>query len=173
MDPYVGQLMLVGFNFPPKGWAYCAGQLLPLSQNTALFSLLGTYYGGDGRTTFALPNMMANCGIGQGQSAGLSQYVIGETGGTASVTLISQTVPPHTHSLLTAGGKPKESTPVGNAIADTAEAGLVFTGTTTPVTPMSTVAVSTQPGNQPHNNMMPYLALNWVIALQGVFPPRN
>jgi len=173
MNPYVGQLVLVGFNFPPRGWAYAAGQLMPIAQNTALFSLLGTFYGGDGRSTFGLPNLQGAVAIGQGQSPGLSQYVIGESGGSTTVTLNSQEVPPHTHALQTAGGKPNQSSPVANAVADAKETGSLFATATTPQAPMSASAVSTAGGNQPHNNMMPYVALNWIIALQGVFPPRN
>jgi microcystin-dependent protein len=173
MDPYVGQVMLVGFNFAPKGWAFAAGQLLPLSQNTALFSLLGTYYGGDGRSTFALPNLQGSVAIGQGQSPGLSPYSIGESGGTGTVTLLSSTVPPHTHGLQTAGGKPNQNSPVANAVADAKETGNLFATSATPVSAMYGSAVSFYGGSQPHNNMMPYLALNWVIALVGVYPPRN
>jgi microcystin-dependent protein len=172
-DPYVGQLMLVGFNFPPVGWAYAAGQILSISQNTALFSLLGTYYGGNGTSNFALPNLQGNLAIGQGQSAGLSMYSLGETGGTGTVTLTSQTVPAHTHALQCAGGKPKENTPLGNAVANAAEVGQLFSTSVTPVSPMSTSAVSFFGSGQPHTNMMPYLALNWVIALQGIYPTRN
>jgi microcystin-dependent protein len=173
MDPYVGQLIVAGFNFAPKGWATAAGQLLPISQNTALFSLLGTNYGGDGRSTFGLPNLQGCVAIGQGQGPGLSPYVLGQTGGTGTVTLTGQTVPAHTHPLQSAGGNPNQNSPVGNAVADAKQVGNLFATTTTPVTAMSASAVSFYGGNQPHNNLMPYLALNWVIAMQGVFPPRN
>jgi microcystin-dependent protein len=173
MDPYVGQVMLVGFNFAPRGWASAAGQTLSIQQNTALFSLLGTYYGGNGTTNFMLPNLQGNVAVGQGQGPGLSGYSIGETGGSVSVTLSSQNVPPHTHALQTAPGKANQNSPVGFAVADTKEAGNIYATSATPVTPMSTSAVNFYGGNQPHNNMMPYLALNWVIALQGVYPPRN
>jgi microcystin-dependent protein len=173
-SPFLGQLMLAGFNFAQVGWATATGQLLPISSNTALFSLLGTFYGGDGRSTFGLPNMQGNVAIGFGQSPGLSLYDIGETGGSQTVTLLQSEVPAHSHSVQGAGGKANGSTPVGNSLADAKEApGNLYSNATTPLVNMSTSAISSFGGSQPHNNMMPYLALNWVIAMQGIFPSRG
>ena len=169
MDVFVGSLMLVGFNFAPTDFALCQGQLLSISQNTALFSLLGTYYGGDGRSTFALPNLQGNLVVSQGQAPGLSNYVIGETGGSPTVQLTSATVPPHSHSVLAAKGGGTSTSPAGTALAETA----IYAA------PGAASAMNPQAlggpvgGGQPHNNMMPYLALNWVIALRGVFPSRS
>ena len=171
---FVGQLMLVGFNFPPLGWATTSGQLLPISQNTALFSLLGTFYGGDGRSTFGLPNLQGCVANSFGQGPGLSLYDQGETGGSSTVTLIASEVPAHTHALNTAAGKGNVSTPAGNSFVDAKEApGAMYSATTAPVVNMSTSAVTSFGGSQPHNNLMPYLVLNWVIAMQGIFPSRS
>jgi microcystin-dependent protein len=170
-DPFVGQLSLVGFNFAPKGWAIATGQLLPLSQNTALFSLLGTMYGGDGKSNFALPNLQGSAAIGFGQGPGLSLYTQGETGGSTTITLLASETPNHNHTANGAAGRGK-NTPVANAFADST-AGPVYSPSTSPLTPMSSAAIPPFGGNQPHNNMMSYQALNWIIALQGVFPPRG
>ena len=173
-DQFVGQLLLVGFNFAPYQWASAAGQLLPISSNTALFSLLGTFYGGDGRTNFALPNLQGAVALGIGQGAGLSDYQIGETGGTTTVSLNQSAVPAHNHLVQVSAGRGNQSNPVGNAVADAKDGpGNVYTTSPTPVATMSPTAVSSFGGGQPHNNLMPYQALNWIIALQGVFPPRS
>lgn len=172
-DPFVGEIRAVGFNFAPTGWALCNGQIMPISQNTALFSLLGTYYGGDGRTTFALPNLQGYAPMGQGNGAGLTPRVIGETGGEASVTLLQNQVPPHTHAAMNA--------PASNAMSP---ANAVFGGggrgkepayapMSGPTAQMSAQAVGMTGGNQPHNNLPPYLIMNFIIALQGVFPSRS
>ena len=171
MDPYVGQLSLVGFNFAPRGWATASGQLMAISQNTALFSLLGTFYGGDGRSTFGLPNLQDSVAVGFGQLAGGSYYNLGETGGSQTVTLLASETPNHTHNLLTAASG-KVAIPTNNSLAN-AKGESIYSTTTTPASNMSTNAVSTYGGGQPHNNMMPYQCLLWVIALQGVFPPRG
>jgi microcystin-dependent protein len=174
MDPFVGQLALVGFNFAPYGWQVAAGQLLPLSSNTALFSLLGTYYGGDGRTTFALPNLQGNVALGYGQGTGLSNYDLGQRGGSPSVTLLSSETPNHTHALMASGSRGNVAAPAGNSFSDAKEAGSLYTPTTTPATAMSASAVSTFPGgSQPHNNMMSFLGMYWIIAMVGVFPQRS
>jgi microcystin-dependent protein len=171
-DPFVGQLNLVGFNFAPTGWAIAAGQLLPLRQNTALFSLLGTMYGGDGISTFGLPNLQGRLALGFGQSPGFSLYVQGEVGGEPSVTLLPAQTPNHNHTANGAAGRGK-NTPVANAFADST-AGAVYSNSTSPLTAMSASAIPPfAGGNLPHNNMMPYQALNWIIALQGIFPPRS
>ena len=167
-DNFVGEIRLVGFDFAPKGWALCNGQLLPISQNTALFSLLGTFYGGDGRTNFALPNLQGMTPINQGQGAGLSDRPLGEIGGESAVTLTTAEIPSHTHGLLasaTAGTTPQ---PGGGTWAE--PRALVY-GTSTGVS-MNPGALAPV-GGQPHSNLAPYLTLNYVIALLGIFPARS
>jgi microcystin-dependent protein len=173
-DPFVGQLSLVGFNFAPVGWALAQGQLLPISQNTALFSLLGTFYGGNGTSTFALPNLQNSVAIGFGQGAGLSLYDIGEQGGSQTVTLLASETPLHTH---TASAKSLVKATVGQGPANNSFAemtpGNAYTTSTSQVAQMSPAAISTFGSSQPHNNMMPYLGMYWIIAMQGVFPARS
>jgi microcystin-dependent protein len=170
MDVFLGSLMLVGFNFAPTGFALCQGQLLSISQNTALFALLGTTYGGDGRSTFALPNLQGNLVVSQGQGPGLNLYSIGDTGGSANVTLTSSTVPPHSHSVLAAKGAGTTSSPAGTALAEAA----IYAAAGQASSPMNAQALGGPVGSgQPHNNMMPYLTLNWIIAMQGIFPSRG
>jgi microcystin-dependent protein len=171
-DQFVGQLALVGFNFAPVGWAQAAGQIMPISQNTALFSLLGTMYGGDGRSNFALPNLQGNVAIGFGQAPGLSNYVQGETGGSQTVTLTVNQTPIHTHTPSAREASATSSSAVGNFLANS-EGGNIYSTSTSPLTPLSPSAVQPYGGNQPHNNMMPYLGMYWIIALQGVFPARS
>ena len=169
---FVGALMLVPYNFAPTGYALCQGQLLPISQNTALFSLLGTYYGGDGKSTFALPNLSGSVAVGQGQGPGLTLREIGETGGEPTVTLITAEVPPHSHQLLAAKVAADVNTPGGNALA-TNTGTQFYSDQTSNLAGMSQSSLTPSGGGQPHNNMMPFQALNWIIALQGVFPPRS
>jgi microcystin-dependent protein len=171
-NPFIGQLTLVGFNFAPLGWALAAGQILPLSQNTALFSLLGTMYGGDGRSNFGLPNLQGNAAIGFGQSPGLSYYDQGEVGGTQAVTLLATETPSHGHTPMSVARPATQTVPGGNSFAESTS-GSVYSASASPLTPMSQSAISPFGGNQPHNNLMPYLGLNWIIALQGVFPARS
>jgi microcystin-dependent protein len=174
MEQFIGQLMLVGFNFAPYGWQFAAGQVLPIQQYAALFSLLGTYYGGNGTSNFQLPNLQGNVAIGFGLGAGLSSYDIGQSGGAQTVTLTASTVPPHAHSVKTASGIANQGTPQGNVLGDAKHAtGNLYTNVTTPVLNMAPQAVSSVGSNLPHNNMMPYLALNWVIAMTGVYPSRG
>jgi microcystin-dependent protein len=177
-NPFVGELRLVGFNFAPSGWALAAGQLLSLSQNTALFSLLGTNYGGNGTSNFGLPNLQGNIAVGFGQLAGGQQYVLGETGGQLTVTLTVNEVTPHTHTVNASTGR-LGTTPVNNAFGDSEPAptvGNVYYAEpppNPPLTNMAAAAVTSQGSNLPHDNSMPYQALNWVIALKGIFPSRN
>ena len=172
-DPFVAEIRIFGFNFPPKGWAFCNGQLLPLSQNTALFSLLGTTYGGDGKSTFALPDMQGSIPLHPGQGPGLSLYDLGQTGGSETVTLLESEIPAHTHAWrdhdidlgeLNAPSNTRSLAQSANSSIYTAAAKL---------TQMNFQALAVAGGDQPHNNMMPYLTLNFCIALQGVFPPRS
>ena len=168
MDPFIGELRCFGFGFAPNGWALCAGQLMSISQNTALFSLLGTMYGGNGQTTFGLPDLQGRIPMGMGQGAGLSGRTQGELGGTESVTLIGQQIPAHNHSVAgssTAAGKsPEASVPAFTA-------GGSSYGTTTDLT-MSPAMVGGGGGSQPHDNVQPYLVLNWCIATEGIYPSR-
>ena len=174
-EPYIGEIQLFGFNFAPRNWAVCNGALLAIQQNTALFSLLGTQYGGNGTTTFALPNLAARGACNQGQAPGLTPRVIGETFGEQSVTLTTADMPSHQHGLtLYAQPDPSKrgSSPVsGNAVASPA--------TSTPFVASGTAAafspnlISPTGGGQPHENQQPYLAVNFCVALQGVFPSFN
>ena len=176
-EPFVGEIEIFAFNFAPKGWALCQGQLLPISQNTALFSLLGTQYGGNGTTNFALPNLQGCIPNHQGQGPGLSQYVMGQTGGSTTATLTTQTIPAHTHTLpvTTVNGRVNTPTNVnvlGEVGGGRGGGGGSAYGTTT-LANMAAQTGNTAGGGQPHNNMAPYVVLNYCIALQGVFPARN
>ncbi len=172
-DPFVAEIRIFPFNFAPKGWAFCNGQLLPLSQNTALFSLLGTTYGGDGKSNFALPDLEGSAGMHPGQGPGLSLHDLGETGGSETVTLLESEIPAHTHSMrahdldlgeLNAPAPNRSLAKSANATAYGPAANLVG---------MAPQALPPAGGDLPHNNMQPYLTLNFCIALQGVFPPRG
>jgi microcystin-dependent protein len=171
-DPFVAEIRIFAGNFAPTGWALCNGQLLPISQNTALFSLLGTTYGGDGKTSFALPNLQGRAPMHPGQGPALSNRSLGESGGAESVALLPSEMPPHTHglSLAAVNAAATHPDPAGHLPAQTAEPGYCTTGT--PVDMAPNLLASTG-GSQPHNNLQPYLALNFIIALQGVFPPRS
>jgi len=189
-NPFVGQIFLLPFNFPPKGFAFCQGQLLPLAQNTALFSLLGTTYGGDGKTNFALPDLRGRVPIGEDQGPGLADYPLGQPGGAETVTLTGSQLPQHNHGVnigsLTAAARSRnavgnQQTPVGNIPAIDAASGPASYTNAAPDSnmPASTVALGGAPtaaasgGSLPHTNMQPSLTLNFCIALQGVFPPRS
>ena len=176
MDPFVAEIRIFPFNFAPKGWAFCDGQILPLSQNTALFSLLGTYYGGDGISTFALPNLQGSAPLQQGQGAGLSLCDQGEMGGETAVTLLTTEMPSHRHVPACLAGAGNLATPAGNVWASAkvgrqAENRYSASPGTSPS--MAVQAVAPAGGGLPHNNMPPYLVLNFCIALQGIFPPRS
>lgn len=171
MDPFVAEIRIFPFNFPPKGWAFCNGQILPLSQNTALFSLLGTTYGGDGKSNFALPNIQGNAVMHPGQGPGLSLHDLGEIGGTETVTLLESEIPSHTHSLMAATLNSQSTTPTNNSLGRGNPIRVYTASGVTANMAANTVNPSGQ--SQPHNNMMPYLAMNFCIALQGVFPPRQ
>jgi microcystin-dependent protein len=169
-DPFVAEIRVFPFNFAPTGWAFCNGQILPISQNTALFSLLGTVYGGDGKSTFALPNLQGSVPIHPGQGPGLSLYDLGQIGGSEFVTLLQSEIPAHSHGLMTAADDQYESNVATNT-ALTRSSLNIYSTTLTP-TMMAPQSLSPAGGSLPHNNMMPYLTLNFCIALQGVFPAR-
>jgi microcystin-dependent protein len=190
VDPFVAQILWFPFNFAPRGYAFCQGQILPISQNTALFSLLGTTYGGNGTSNFALPNLQGNVALGFGQGQGLSNYSQWEIGGSQALTLLTSNLPLHTHPVTSApgastiackNGPGNQPTPAGNvpAIESTG-----VTATFSTVSPDNTMAagsialsgtapVAAAGGSLPHNNMQPYLGLNYCIALQGIFPARS
>ena len=169
-DPFVAEMRIFPFNFPPKGWAWCDGQLLPISQNTALFSLLGTTYGGDGKSTFALPNMQGNAPMHPGQGPGLSLHDLGEMSGSETVTLLESEIPSHTHALRAALDPGDVAIPGPTRSLASSSNGVIYTASN-PNTLMAN-ALAPAGGDQPHNNMMPYLTFNFNIALQGVFPAR-
>ena len=171
-DPFVAEIRPFGFNFPPKGWAQCNGQLLPISQNTALFALIGTFYGGDGKSTFALPNLQNSTPMHQGQGSGLSERYIGEQGGSTTVTLLQSEIPFHTHTLNAAESAATERQPPDQLFA-AGEAISVFGDQGQPQTTMSPNFLSPAGGSLPHNNVQPSLVINLCIAMQGVFPPRG
>lgn len=172
-DPFVAEIRIFPFNFAPTGWAFCAGQLLPLSQNTALFSLLGTTYGGDGKSNFALPNMEDNAPMHPGQGPGLSLHDLGETGGSETVTLLESEMPAHSHALRGNNSMGDTPIPTGNTLARFGTTNIYQQTVNANLVSMSAQALPPAGGDQPHNNMMPYLTLNFCIALQGVFPPRG
>lgn len=172
-DPFIGEIRLFGFNFAPRGWAQCNGQLLPIAQNTALFAILGTTYGGDGRTTFALPDLQGRTPMHAGQGPGLSERYLGEQGGEQAVTLLNSEIPPHTHAASASTTVADQGTPGGNIWATGAGGrGQNFYAAGTDVA-MNGQALGASGGNQPHNNMPPYQTLNFCICLYGVFPPRS
>jgi microcystin-dependent protein len=181
-DPFVAEIRIFPFTFAPTGWAFCNGQLMPLSQNTALFSLLGTTYGGDGKSTFALPDMQGNAPMHPGQGPGLSLHDLGETGGAPAVTLLLTEIPAHNHvpqvSTAAATSNQGVNMVVGAARYDdgqgtTGDVSTFSANVNNPLVQLSPFELAFAGGDLPHNNMQPYLALNFCIALQGIFPPRT
>lgn len=170
-DPFVAEIRIFPFNFAPKGWALCDGQLLPISQNTALFSLLGTTYGGDGKSTFALPDLQGRAPMHPGQGPGLSLHDLGETGGTDTVSLLESETPQHSHALKALNSLGDTPAPSGNSLAR--YAGAYQQDSTNSLVAMAPEALAPAGGDQPHNNLMPYLTMYFCIALQGVYPPRT
>ena len=169
-DPFVAEIRINGFNFAPTGWALCNGQILPISQNTALFSLLGTTYGGDGKSTFALPNLQGCFPMHPGQGPGLANHALGETAGAPTVTLLTSEIPSHSHAMLSGNGPTGAQSPAGNSIA-ASPAKAFHAGP--PDAQLAPDAAYIAGQSLPHNNMSPYLGLNFCIAMQGVFPPRS
>jgi microcystin-dependent protein len=164
-EPFLSEIKLVSFNFPPKGWALCNGQFLPINQNQALFALLGTTYGGNGQTTFALPNLRGRVPIHMGNG-----HTLGEAAGSTSVTVNIQQLPTHTHAMMGSGTAGDTASPSNTVLASTPA--LIY-GPPVSLTTLNPINVSSVGGSQPHNNMMPYLTLNFIIALQGIFPSQN
>lgn len=171
-DQFVAEIRIFAGTFAPKGWAFCDGQILPISQNTALFSLLGTMYGGDGKSNFALPNLQGSTPLGQGQGPGGSIYAVGQSGGSQYVTLLPNEMPAHSHGAMSTNANGTQESPSGGIWANTQGVN-AYDDTSTPVVPMSSTAMDVWGGSQPHNNMQPYLGMTFIIALQGVFPPRS
>jgi microcystin-dependent protein len=170
-DPFVAEIRIFPFNFAPKGWAWCDGQLMPLSQNTALFSLLGTTYGGDGKSNFALPDLQGRAPMHPGQGPGLSLHDLGETGGSETVALLESEIPAHTHGARVSQSDAYSQTPAGELLAT--GVGIGQYAAPGALTQLSPNALTPAGGDQPHNNLQPYLTFYYCIALQGVFPPRT
>lgn len=173
MDPFVAEIRIFPFNFAPKGWAFCDGQLLPISQNTALFSLLGTTYGGDGKSNFGLPDMQGNAPMHPGQGPGLSLHDLGETSGSETVKLLLSEIPAHSHAMMASTQDGIDNHSSGNLLAQGVGVGQYVDMNTGPFTTLNPNTLPPAGGDQPHNNMQPYLTLNFCIALQGVYPPRT
>lgn len=180
MEPFIGQIQAFGFNFPPRGWATCSGQLLPIAQNSALFSLLGTQYGGDGRTTFGLPDFRGRIPLHFGQGPGLPNYNIGQKSGIYQITLTTANMPSHNHGFAVSSSKATQSSATtGTSIgAPGTTSGRTFTpvdgyNTTTPDVVMNAASIQNNGGGQSFNSMNPYIVVNWCIALVGIYPSRN
>jgi microcystin-dependent protein len=172
-EPFIGQITLFAGNFAPRGWAFCQGQILAIAQNTALFSILGTTYGGNGTTTFALPDLRGRVAIQQGQGPGLPPYQLGQVGGEPTVTLTTNQMPMHNHTLNVDPNSGDQITPQGHVLAAEASGAAAVYSAAQPAAAMNPAAIGMAGGNQPHDNMQPYLALNYIIATAGVFPSRN
>jgi len=170
-EPYLGQILMVGFNFAPVGWAMCNGEILPISEYPALFQLIGTTFGGDGINTFALPDLRGRVPIHMGQGLGLSNYVIGQQGGEEEVTLTISQMPAHTHALAAQSALGSSANPTGGIWAS--QSRLDIYSSASPDTPMGLSTTSAAGGSQPHDNRSPYLVVNYIIALEGVFPTQN
>lgn len=180
-EPFIGEIKIFGFNFAPRSYATCQGQILSIAQNTALFSLLGTTYGGNGQTTFALPDLQGRMPIGQGQGPGLPSYVMGEVGGTTNVTLLSNNMPIHNHAAtginvripVTSASEDSSATNnyIGNAVNDTF--GPAASPTNSLGAPVVSGTTALAGGSQPFSILNPYLTINYSIALEGIFPSRN
>jgi microcystin-dependent protein len=173
-NPFVAEIRIFPFNFAPKGWALCDGQLLSISQNTALFSLLGTFYGGDGKSNFALPNLQGSVAMHTDQYSGGGQFPIGSASGSDTVTVLTSEMPSHNHGVQcdTNALNTSVTSPSGTVPGNTSP-NKIYSVTTTPSAPMSPFMIGIYGGSNPHNNLQPYLVLNYCIALQGVYPPRT
>lgn len=172
-DPFVAEIRIFPFNFAPKGWAFCDGQLLPISQNTALFSLLGTTYGGNGQSTFALPDLQGRAPMHHGQGPGLSLRDLGESGGSETETLLESQMPAHRHTLSVQQVPGDSATPAGNVYARSVGATPYRDAAGAGLQEMAPQALASSGGSAAHNNMQPYTTCHFCIALQGIFPPRS
>ena len=172
-DPFVAEIRIFAGTFAPRGWAFCNGQLLAISQNTALFSLVGTLYGGDGTTTFGLPNLQGNSPLGQGSGPGLNPRSVGESGGSATVTLLPTELPQHLHAVSASSAGGLLPAPPGNRWATPGAARGLKAYEATGGAAMAPAAIGVSGSSQPHNNRIPFLCLTFIIALQGIFPPRS
>ena len=170
-EPFLAEIRIFPYNFAPRGWAFCQGQLLAISQNTALFSLLGTTYGGNGITTFGLPDLRGRVGVHVGQGPGLSPYDLGQVGGTETVTLTAAQIAPHPHPANCVNGAGNSGGPNNNVWSSDAGGNNQY-GITKAAGTMAPNIIGPSGGGQPHNNIQPYLAMNYCIALQGIFPQR-
>jgi microcystin-dependent protein len=171
-QPFIGEIRMFAGNFPPAGWAFCDGQLIAISENDALFTLIGTIYGGDGEETFALPDLRARIPIHQFQGSGLSARIIGETGGTEQETLTIQQIPNHSHAFLASTDPGVAITPSGGLLGAGASIN-IFRPTPPAATPMDAASVTPAGGSQPHDNMHPFICINYIISLFGLFPQFN
>lgn len=171
-QPFLGEVDLVAFDFAPVGWALCQGQLLPISQNTALFSLLGTTYGGDGIQTFALPDLRGRRIVGAGQGPGLNPYTLGQAGGVENVSLTIAQIPSHTHTVYASSAVGTGLTPTSSYWASQTSTNL-YSNAPTSAANLAPAAIGTSGNSQPHDNLSPYLALNYIIATEGIFPSQN
>ena len=172
-EPFIGEIVMFAGNFAPRSWALCNGQILSIAQNTALFSLLGTTYGGNGQTTFALPNLQGRVPIHPGQGPGLSNYSLGESAGVEAVTLTSAEIAPHTHPLNCNTGSGNQTQPEGNLMAAESSAVTQIYINQPPNQTMHPQSIGNNPGGQPHENRQPYLCINFIIAIEGIYPSRN
>ena len=171
-DPFIGNVILFGGTFAPVGWAFCDGSLVSISENDALFSLIGTTYGGDGQASFALPDLRGRIAVSQGQGPGLGTYVIGQQAGTEAVTLLPSQIPPHSHMVLSNSAAAATNVPNANFLAAQSTLSEYIPGTAANSV-MNPAAIANSTGGQPHSNMMPSLALNYIIALQGIYPQQS
>jgi len=172
-DQFVAEIRIFPFNFPPTGWAFCDGQIMPISQNTALFSLLGTTYGGDGKSTFALPDLQGSAPMQPGDGPGLSRHDLGETGGSETVTLLQSEIPAHSHGVLANVNPANLAAPSPVRSLARSAPGVAYKASPQADAPFALQTIAPTGGTLPHPNMQPYLTLNFCIALQGVFPPRS
>ena len=172
-DPFLAEIRIFPFNFPPTGWAWCNGQLMPLSQNTALFALLGTTYGGDGKSTFALPDLRGRAPMHPGQGPGLSPYDLGQSGGADAVPLIEAEMPAHSHNLMANAADPANVQGPSPEVVLARSSPFIYKALpVNDAAPMAGQAIAPSGGSLPHNNLQPYLTVSFCIALQGIFPPR-
>jgi microcystin-dependent protein len=172
-QPYVGEVRMFGGNFAPAGWALCNGASMSISNNTVLYQLIGTTYGGDGVNTFNLPNLQARLAVGMGQGTGLSNYVLGQAAGSETVTITTSQLPSHNHPLRATTTAATLNTPGGNLTGQPASGARMYTSTNTPLVNLNSASCTMTQGNMPHQNMMPFQCVTFIIALYGIFPSQS